>query len=794
MSHHAPSSRKMQSLTLASCLALLVFALSFNAWLSTKSLERSYLNSLVAGYSIAASEPVIEIEYALKYGKLLNQFYGISEIMGKISKNAPSLENVRIVSDQGNVLYDLQGDVLDNKMVPLLSRATFESFTLMHADGKNNLFFPIRDRNGVRVGSINMVFDHSVVDNRMGPFIGISLICFFAVLAVAVIILILVFYRVRVNREKPMPMRRLLVIMLGLIIVAQCTYTSISLYLFREAYQEIVKENGILVAGIVQREVSGVLKKGVSYEELYQVDAWMRRIIKSAPEIALMSISDPTGKELYRSSLAEAAPFDYRLQLLPVSGEQPGFVNLALSQKKINEKVRDVGLDLLTALITAIFFAMELMGFFLIFSRAVIASKMAGRAMDSLRQLDIARPMVFLCYFFYHMTISFIPMQMQNIYRPLWGIPEKVVLGLPISMEVICVGIAALLSGFYIDRKGWRFPLLAGISVASAGFILSGLAYEPVGFILSRAVVGLGFGICLTAMESYIAVSLPDTPKAARFPRFFAGMFAGSACGVALGAIIADNINFSTTFLIAGIGMVVPFLFVYFFGHEDAVVSSRQDELPTAVISKSALRSFFGTREVALFLLMIAIPAMLCRIGFLYYFFPLYGTGKGLSTADIGRAFMIYAMCFVFLQPFFSRFLSHVTRMRLIVFAGGCLCVGGLLIFSWQDSVAAAFVAVLLIGLADTAGTGAQSAYLLSLQATHNYGNAKSLSAYRATRKIGETLGPLVFSWVLIMGTQSGVGWVGAGYLVCLFLFLLGSRKDRIVHPGDRTVIYKESS
>ena len=779
---------------MAACLVLLVFALSFNAWLSTTSLERSYINSLVAGYSIAASEPVIEIEYALKYGKLLNQFYGISEIMDKIIKNAPSLENVRIVTDQGNILYDLQGNVLDDKMVPMLHRATFESFSLVRAGGKYNLFFPIRDRNGVRVGSINMVFDHSVVDNRLAPFNEKSLVCFSAVLAGAVIILILLFYRVRVNREKPMPMRRLLMFMLGLIIVAQCAYTLISMDLFKKAYQEIVKENSAMVAGIVQHEVNGVLKKGVSYEEMYQVDAWMRRIIKSAPEIALMSISDPTGKELHRSSPTEAASFDYRLQLLPVSGGQTGFVNLALSQKKINEKVRDVGLDLLTALITSIFFAVELMGFFIIFSRAAVASKMAGRAMESLRQLDIARPMVFLCYFFYHMTISFIPMQMQNIYRPLWGIPEKVVLGLPISMEVICVGIAAFLSGFYIDRKGWRFPLLAGISMASAGFILSGLAREPLSFIMSRAIVGLGFGICLTAMESYIAVSLPESPKAARFPRFFAGMYAGSACGVALGAIIADNINFSTTFLIAGLGMVVPFLFVYFFGYEDAVVSGRQDELPTAMFSKSALQRFFRTREVALFLLMIAIPAMLCRIGFLYYFFPLYGTSKGLSTADIGRAFMIYAMCFVFLQPFFSRFLSHVTRMRLIVFAGGCLCVGGLLIFSWQDSVAAAFVAVLLIGLADTAGTGSQSAYLLSLQATHDYGNAKSLSAYRATRKIGETLGPLVFSWVLILGTQSGVGWVGAGYLVCLLLFLLGSRKERMIHPGDRTVIYKESS
>ena len=388
-------------------------------------------------------------------------------------------------------------------------------------------------------------------------------------------------------------------------------------------------------------------------------------------------------------------------------------------------------------------------------------------------------------YFFYHMTISFIPIQMQKIYQPFWGLPEKLVLGLPISIEVLCVGLAAFASGFFIDRKGWRLPLLASILTVLIGSILSGLAQAPPSFILSRAIVGFGFGICLTAIESYIAVSLSEIPKVSRFPNFFAGMFAGSACGVALGAMIADNIGFSTTFLIAGVGMIVPFLFVYYFSGNGDIMPIQDVNVKQSDTVKSALFSYLGTREVALFLLMIAIPAMLCRIGFLYYFFPLFSSGKGLSTANIGRAFMIYAICFVFLQPLFSRILPKIKKTYLVVFAGGLLCVSGLFLFAWRGSILAAFLAVLMIGLADTMGTGAQNAYLLSLNATRIYGSAKSLGIYRAVRKIGETMGPLVFSWVLILGTVSGIGWVAAGYLMCLMLFLFGCRQGGVANQDS---------
>jgi len=780
------AAQKIQLLTLLACLVLLVLALIFNAWLSSAALKKAYVNTLVTGYSAAGSEPGIEIEYALKYGKRLNQFYGISEIMDKIIKNAPSLANVRIVNTEGKILYNLQGKVADERLAPdLFSEMVFQNRHLVRTGNHYHLFLPIHDRDGHPVGFMNLTFSSFVVDRKVEGFARQSLQYFLVILGCAVFVLTLLFIRVRIRQERPMKMKWLLGIVLGLIIVSQAAYLLINLNLFQQAYRDIVKENSITVTDIVKREISGVLQKGVRYEELYRVDAWMGRVVKSLPEVEALFISDDAGNILYDSRPGRSgSPAVYSTPLSRDGDGRGGYLNIVLAEGRIAERIRDVALDLLTALVTSIFFAMELLGFYLIFSRSVAGSeKFARWAHETIRHfdIDIARPTIFLCYFFYHMTISFIPIQMQKIYRPLLGLPEKLVLGLPVSAEVFCVGIAAFASGFYIDRRGWRPPLLAALLTVLAGSLLSGVAQGPLSFIASRAVVGIGFGICLTAIESYIAVSLPDTPKVSRFPQFFAGMFAGSACGVALGAMIADHIGFATTFLIAGAGMIVPFLFVFYLGKDDGNASSAQNGDTQAVDpEKSTLKHYLGSREVAIFLLLIAIPAMLCRIGFIYYYFPLYGSGQGLSTANIGRAFMIYAVCFVFLQPLFSRILPKVRRTYLAVFAGGVLCVGGLLIFSWQGSVLAAFLTVLMIGLADTVGTGSQNAYLLSLDATRNYGSAKSLGIYRAVRKIGETSGPLVFSWIMISGATSGVGWVGAAYLACLMVFLFGARRGGV--------------
>ena len=799
MSHHPWADQKLQFMTLFACLILLIVALIFNAWLSTTALKKAYINTLVAGYSIAGSEPGLEIEYALKYGKRLNQFYGISEIMDKIIKNAPSLENVRIINSQGGILYDLQGKVADEQQHPTLPFDTaFQNYNLVRTESHYNLFFPIHDRSGVTIGFMNLIFGASVVDMRVKSFGWLSLKYFLIVLGCAVCVLTLLFFRVRIQRAQPMKMRWLLGIVLGLVIASQSGYMLINLSLFRQAYLDIVKENSILVAEIVKREIDGVLQKGVGYNELYQVDAWMGRVIKSVPEVGAMFIIDATGKELYNSSSRRnSSPFEYSIPLIRAVDGRAGYLNITLSQERINEKIRDVALDFLTALVTSIFFALELMGFYVIFSRSAAGSRRYAQwTNEKVKNLDIdiARPAIFLCYFFYHMTISFIPLQMQKIYQPFWGLPVKVVLGLPISMEVFCVGIAAFASGFFIDRKGWRLPLLESILTVLMGSILSSLAQDPLSFILSRAIVGFGFGICLTSIEVYIAVSLPEIPKVSRFPRFFAGMFAGSACGVALGAMIADNIGFSMTFLVAGVGMIVPFLFVYYFGRNGYIMPTQDVDVKQSGTVKSALYRYIGTREVASFLLMIAIPAMLCRIGFLYYFFPLFSSSQGLSTANIGRAFMIYAICFVFLQPLFSRILPKIKRTYLVVLAGGLLCVSGLFLFAWRGSILAAFLAVLMIGLADTMGAGAQNADLLSLDATHIYGSAKSLGIYRAVRKIGETMGPLVFSWVLILGTVSGIGWIGAGYLICLIFFLFGRHQGGMAEQDSNARDKPEAS
>jgi predicted MFS family arabinose efflux permease len=782
MNEHPPASLKVQLITLFTCLVLLIVTLMFNAWLSTAALKKAYIDTLVARYTTAGSEPGIEIEYALKYGKRLNQFYGIAEIMDKIMKNAPSLKNIKIVTGEGKVLYDLQGRVADERLdSALLAETAFQSHHLVRTEGHYNLLLPIRDRSGNRVGFMDLIFDSAVVDRRVEAFVWQSLRYFAIVLGCAAMVLTLLFFRVRIRQSRPLKMKWVLGMVLGIIVVSQAAYMIVNLALFQKTYHNLVRENTVMVADIIKREIDGVLAKGVNYDELYRVDIWMGRVIKSIPEIEAMSISDAAGKEFYTTFSGKGnVPADYSVPLTGAADGKTGNLNIILSQNRIDDRIRDVALDLLTAIVTSVFLALELMGFYLIFRRSAAGSKrFAQWTQQEVKHfdIDIARPAIFLCYFFYHMTISFIPIQMLRIYQPFWGLPEKMVLGLPISMEVFCVGIAAFASGFYIDRKGWRFPLLAAILTILTGSVLSGLSREPLSFIASRAIVGLGFGICLTAIESYIAVSLPEVPKVSRFPHFFAGMFAGSACGVALGAMIADNIGFAATFFIAGAGMIAPFLFVYYFGRDGYTVPAGNSAVPEADSEKSSLRDYLGTREVAIFLLMIAIPAMLCRIGFLYYYFPLFGSAQGLSTANIGRAFMIYAICFVFLQPVFSRLLPAVRRTNLIVFAGGFLCVGGLMIFAWQGGILAAFLAVLMIGLADTVGTGAQNAYLLSLSATRTYGSAKSLGIYRAVRKIGETAGPLVFSWVMILGMQSGIGWIGAGYLFCLVAFLFGSRR-----------------
>jgi predicted MFS family arabinose efflux permease len=777
--------RRIHLATLLASLFVLVIVLVFNAWLTMTALKKNYVTSLVGSYTVAGGECRRKIEYAVRYGKPLENFYGMKELLQEVKQDAVDLADVRVVLPNGKILYDLKGKTeraLSGKMLRELDlRPGLNANIVIRQEGSYALFLPIQDRQNNCIGLLNLVFDESLVDARVDVFWRQNIRDMLKVALVSAALLGALLFTVPIISPTGAIRNKLIfTILLSVLGVAQLYYGLTNITMFKNIYLEIVQKNTQLSGRIIQKDINQITHKGVSYAEMAGVEAWFDSIMRLMKETGSISIHDAKGRTLHRSlspdaSNADPAPspdYTYRLPLDKSLNNEEGMLQIVLSKTYIDGKIRDLQLDVLTILVTSFFFAVELI-IFLLFLLTVQTQKTGLHDLSAEGNLSIRiiRPLTFLFFIAFDMSISFIPLYMKKLYEPLLGLPKDIILGLPISAEMICIALSSYLAGLLVDKKGWRLPFFLGLAVVATGVLLSALTQNALLFIIARAIIGVGYGLTLVSMEGYLLSGQSKDSRLAGFSQLYAGLYAGKLCAAALGAMLAERLGYSTVFFIQIAMLSVPLLFALCFAKDHSPHPAKA--APVINTDLGALRRFLSNRQILTFFLLITLPSMVCTVGFLCYFFPLFSNSLGVSTSNTGRAFMIYGVCFILLGPALGRFIAKRGNAMKYVYLAGSTGVIAMFVFFWQGSFVAALIAIFLLGLSDTINSVAQTGYFLNLDATHALGEGKGLGLLRLTRKIGEALGPIVFGGVLMLGTRTGIGLVGATYFLLIVLFFV---------------------
>ncbi|NPV90550.1 MAG: MFS transporter [Firmicutes bacterium] len=790
---------KTRLILIVSVFILLIVVLGFTAALNISSYRANYTDSLAASYSVAGGNAVRNIEYAAKYGKPLDSFYGIEKLLAEVKGYSPNIENVRVSMVDGRITYDLQGKVVNtsvpdelNKKLEYTSGGKTKSYLTLLYENKYHVFLPINDRTGTRIGNLEMIFDKQVVDSQVTPVTNVTLKYMLIIIAVTAVLMALCLYRFKIIDEQGVINRKLFyIIVLSILGVAQLVYGYINFSMFTKTYVNMAQENTNLTAKIIQKEINSVISRGVSYQDLHGIEDWMNRIISSVREIDSISLNSGPGNVLYQTGAGGAGAmekegYSYSMPLISDNTSKPGEpapsvnINIRLSEQYIRNLINNITLDALTVLITSVFFMVEISIFLMLFLKRQIKtvgekvlSAVSGAA-SSISGTDIVRPLAFVFFIASSMSVSYIPVMMKQLYRPIAGLSEGVVLGLPISMEILCIIISIIFAGYLIERRGWRMPLFMGFVLLAAGLLFSGLAAGAASFILARGVAGLGYGLSWMAMRSYSSSAETMAEKTAGLSAYNAGVFAGFNCGIVIGALLADRIGYANVFFVALAVVALTALFAWIFTDR---VSVKPEHLEEKQISHG-LQAFFKDPKVIGFFVLIIIPVAVCSM-FMDYFFPLFGASIDLSSSNIGRSFLLYGLCVIYLGPILSGYLEK----RIGVRSGTIISTGmvglALLLFASQGTLWAALAAILLMGMADSFGLVAQNNYYLSLPASQRLGESTALAYFSTIRRLGQMAGPFIFGGLAILGPAKSVGVIGIAAMALLAAFILAVQSNR---------------
>ena len=812
----------------------LLFALILNVALSILSLEKIYTDSLISEYTVIGRYYSRKIERSLSFGKLLTKFYGMPELLNEIKEENQKISQIFIFSAEREPLVSLNQNLPPSSSVvaeqEVMSRRQnkFDDFWL-YKKGNYHLIFPLaggRSLPRTVQGYMEIVLPELIIKNKTEELVidVTRLLALFSLSsAIVFLALALLIFSTRTSKYGfPLKTRALLATSIVLI-VSQIGFSYFSVSDFRDRYFQNIREKCQAMGKLLKKDINYLLGMGIPINRLVGIDDLLKDILVFTPDLADITIADKVGESLYRveaensekistsslQGMAEVPPqiesgkpvsrsdrkTEYRI-VLPVGkeGHPTGFVHLNISRSFVMAKIRDMIFDSATVVVVSLLIGFEFVFFLLarLLSGADRKAAIPMQSGDSSKlQADVAIPdekhiyvrtAAFLYAFSMALSMSFLPIYAEDLYTPTLGLGKELLIGLPISAEMLFVAISLTLGGVWLDRRGWFWPFLTGAVITGTGVCLCGVARNITELMIYRATVGFGYGLVVMATQSLVIQVSAQERRSSAIAALEAGFFSGFISSTAVGGMLADRIGFSYVFFLGSVLTIVTILFVLVFLKELRNICpgvTEQAAAPIRTNRRSGFLSVFKDREFVGILFLSAIPAALCLVGFLYFASPLFLTRAGVSQSDIARLMMIYGMCMVYVAPSINRWVDSLENKKIPIIAGGILGGSALLSFNYLNSVLMFVLILLLFSISGGMSYGARLSLVTDAESSKSAGVGKALGIFNSMERLGNIFGPiLVGSMITAVGITQAVSNVGLIYLMGAILLAVLTRKS----------------
>lgn len=779
--------KKIRYFLIVSVIITIVLSLSFAGWLNITSFSENYTQSLIRGYTIAAQETVKKIEYGVKYGKSLNSFYGMDELLNSIRNNNEDIEELSIVDLEGLIIYhtteEKVGGVVNEKIWNNLQDNKSDAkqfYQSIHNDDTYHVFMPVKNKDENFIGFLKLSFKDQVIKDEIKLHTKQLSFALGVLALLASIFLTVLISKVDIfDENNKIRKKYFLIIVVIVLSLAQLIFVFVNYSVFEKGYEDMGKNNINLVTRIMKNDIESVIEKGVLYRELYKISDYLNRIKEIVPEIKDIYIKNESNKTLHATTTTSLEKsnnnYIYSEYLLVDDVNISPVIRVELSSLYIREKMKNILIDMITSLVVSFFFMVEITLFvFIIVERKLDFSNKNNVANFQNEDKKIIRPLSFLVFTGSFMPVSFIPIIMKEFHRPILNLPEDIILGLPLSAESLFALLATIGAGYVIDKKGYKPLLILGIFIFAVGAFLSSIILNAFQFILSRSIVGIGLGLMILSMRMFVVSTNSEIKKGEGIAAMNSGALAGMNCGVVVGGMIADRFGYPMVFFIS-IGVIsLAQIFTLM------IMKNKVTILPRTSLAENkdnSFSNFISNVDVLKFFILILIPVSIASM-FLIFFLPIYAQKIGVSAANVGRAFMINGICVIYLGPVLSKYTQKYFGVFKSLILSMVIIGGAFILFAFNNSLIMAFTVALLLGVSESFGVAAQTNYFFQIKIIDKIGKGKSIGYYSLVNKLGQMMGPIIFGMAIAIGLVKGVGLIGALILVLALIFMLLYKKN----------------
>ena len=454
-------------------------------------------------------------------------------------------------------------------------------------------------------------------------------------------------------------------------------------------------------------------------------------------------------------------------------GKSIGLLEVGMNSDHVRSLIRQFTIDSIIDVFCASTVIAMLILEILFFAKFYDAKKKKAREYEGI-EIPI-RMLVFLVFMADSMQDGFVALLCASLYEGsangfIQMLPKGVAIALPMSAQLFVSAVSTLFGGKYVDNKGTKKMLVLGFLTSVLGFAVCGIGHTYSLILIGKCFIGLGQGLVYVVANAAAGMGINDEASAKGFSDVSAGVLSGITSGVGLGTVALTLGSYHLVYIIGAVAMIPGFWISI--RSKDHISVAVQGSEETVNAGEIRLKEFFFSREVWSFFFLLLTPFMIA-LSFRDYFFPLYVEQFGVNEIRIGQFYLLCGIAVLYIGPSLANVvIKKLGSFGCSLFASICLAfsIGAFVVY---PSKLTAFLGVAFFYVTICFAYTCQYFSFENMKTVKRYEIGKAMGIYSMFENIGQTLGPIVFGALAILGLVQSVTAFLIIYVIAIILFVL---------------------
>lgn len=707
----------------------------------------SYMNMVTEVYtnanSTSTSGVIQKINHSISFGKSLEKFYGLEDLLKETKGLSDDILSVSVISNDNKVISSVgekPGDFPSD-----LKNGSYVS-------GDAGIFFgvPIND-DYTMVLVLNKQYVNDLTFNY-----GIDLIKVSALILLVVTLLSFIAYLILKKIKKgEIPFKYFRVILMSSLVLLQVAFGIYVISHYNNEYSNSLNKIITIATNVIDNDMDSIGDQGIIFSELNGVDEYLNNICKQVEEIKNVSIVDLTQNK------GNPTSNHFMSKQIQIS-DQEYYLNIEYNanQRIIFNNIFNLVIEAIVLLAVTLLLSMEVSFFF---GASNDENKKNNVSKVNLRGIRIFYFVLFLSL---RLDTGFMSVISLKLFEKL-NLPAglDILAGLPSMLTSIATAVGLIFCLVLVNKIGIRRMILLGATLSSIGAVASAVFDNLFTFSLARVVVGLGIAALISSTKLCAIFEKDSRIRLKILPAVAAGQIAGTSCGIVIGGLIASRTSYNFVFILEAILIIISLLFIN--------LTNLKDEGNKNPFSLSNVVDIVKSVRIVMYMLLIIIPIYMAEI-FVLYVIPLYGKEINLTQSIISGLIFLNFLLSAYTSNSGTRLSIKLLGEKKSVVFYIILMIVSIEAFSIGNNIVVALIAVILIGIADGFGLNIIFEYIYRIQPDIDKVTATFM--FLLASQIGGAIAPMIVSSNISNGAaaaSSMLAYILAGGTILYTIFLL---------------------